>query len=199
MVCAMESYFGDWSTRNWECTNCGWSGLGDDAAIELFDELFELNCPSCDSRFDLISFPTSSEIREAAQAGSEEALEMLQEVERSEEANADRAKRRQNLEQLHRTMSDDEPRLAFRFRTEGGESLSPAWLVLDANRREVYREPSGFECWEAIIELTEILLSQFGDRVHSVDAREAANELAGDDLGASGKVYRFLDEHHLLP
>jgi len=73
----MSDYFSHWRARGYTCTECGWTGTGKEASQELFAELFELNCPQCDSRLDLISFPTEAEIQAAAESGHPEAQEMF--------------------------------------------------------------------------------------------------------------------------
>ena len=70
----MTAYFSDWRSRNWSCAECAWTGDGDSAAKELFSELFELNCPKCSSRLDLIVLPTRADIRNAAENAHPEAV-----------------------------------------------------------------------------------------------------------------------------
>ena len=74
----MSDYFSSWRIRGYTCTQCTWVGTGEDASQELFAELFELNCPECDARLDLILFPTEAEIQAAAETGHPEAVEMLE-------------------------------------------------------------------------------------------------------------------------
>ena len=73
----MSNYFSNWRAWGHTCTECGWMGTVKEVSQELFAELFELNCPRCDSRLHLISFPTEAEIQTSAEMGHPEALEML--------------------------------------------------------------------------------------------------------------------------
>ena len=84
----MSDYFSNWRTRGFTCGQCSWTGTGKEASHELFAELFEVNCPECDARLDLISFPTDRSIREAAERGNPEAQEMLAKRTKDPEADA---------------------------------------------------------------------------------------------------------------
>ncbi len=75
--------YSDWRSRQFRCA-CGWSGAGADAATELFSELLEINCPKCDGRLGLASFPTFDEVRAAAAQGNPDALRELATVEEAE-------------------------------------------------------------------------------------------------------------------
>lgn len=75
-------YFSDWRQRRWDCSSCQWFGPGSEAAIEPFSELFEVNCPLCDGRLAVISYPTNEEVLRAAEAGNAEAIYMKQAQER---------------------------------------------------------------------------------------------------------------------
>lgn len=82
----MSDYFSSWRIRGYTCTQCAWTGTGKEASQELFAELFEVNCPECVARLDLISFPTDTSIREAAERGHPEAQQMLaQRTEKTED------------------------------------------------------------------------------------------------------------------
>ena len=43
----------------------------------MFDELFDVCCPSCDTMLLIVGYPTFAEIEEAAKRGNEEALREL--------------------------------------------------------------------------------------------------------------------------
>jgi hypothetical protein len=59
------------------CERCGWHGHGSELAHESFREVMEVNCPECDARIQLLSFPTNEETEEAAAAGNPEAITNL--------------------------------------------------------------------------------------------------------------------------
>ena len=78
-------YYSDWRTRSWTCSSCTWTGSGGEATIEPFNDLFELNCASCDSRLTLISYPMVEEVRLAAASGNVEAIKDLASIDRRPE------------------------------------------------------------------------------------------------------------------
>ncbi len=86
--------------------------------------------------------------------------------------------------------------LEFTFHTEGGSDwMNPEWLVLTCNGVEIHRERSGFEHWEALIEISGELLAHYPGRIAWIDASEAVEALGGDSIHAPAEVERFLEEH----
>jgi len=59
------------------CSTCGWKGTGSQGAQHMFDELFDVRCPSCGTMLLIIGYPTFPEIEEAAKRGNEEAKKEL--------------------------------------------------------------------------------------------------------------------------
>ena len=48
--------------HTYQCKSCGWEGLGLDLRNgEMFDALFELNCPSCFEMVTFVPYPSSRE------------------------------------------------------------------------------------------------------------------------------------------
>lgn len=64
-----------------DCPACGWHGNGEEADTNLFDEVFDLCCPSCEKMLVIVSLPTLDETREAAGRGNQEARRELDELE----------------------------------------------------------------------------------------------------------------------
>ena len=60
-----------------ECDRCQWSGVGRDLVLELFEEVVEVNCPSCDGRIQLLSLPTKQDVADEAALGNPVAMKML--------------------------------------------------------------------------------------------------------------------------
>jgi hypothetical protein len=73
------------------CPSCGWRGRGDQAAEHMFNELFDVRCPSCGMMLLVVGYPTLAEIQEAARQGNAEAQRELVHIEE--------ASRRANLKQ----------------------------------------------------------------------------------------------------
>jgi len=188
-------YFSNWRSRTWQCPECAWAGTGADLAMEQFAELQELHCPRCDHKFGLLLHPNLEETRAAAQAGNDEALKHLQVLELLEG----------RLQQIEAAREAELPevagdRLTFHFTPEGGhDPLSPHWLVLECDGKEIYREPSGYEGWRAIIDISERVLRTYPGRVAWIDPDNAGMALLGDNLSADGHIEDFLRENRIQP
>ena len=186
-----------WSEKLWTCTSCGWEGEGNAAGIELFDALFELDCGGCGSRLAVILYPTIEEIEEAAAQALPEALAMLPSVRVVKESRRHLAEARQNLLTLPHIYGE---LLTFTLEVEAERDyLNPEWLILLCGDKEIYREPSGFEGWGAILEIGNAIRHQYGARAACLDPGTAGQQLLGDDLSASDQIRSFLRESDLTP
>lgn len=193
----VENYFSDWKQRTWVCCGCSWSGTGEGASTELFAELFELNCPQCGRRLATVALPTQDVIQSAATDGHPEAKAMLGLVARADEFQAEFQCSRQALKRLEMIAGDN---LEFSLGTvDTHDSMSPSHVVLLCNGIEIYREPSGFEHWRAVIDIGGAVIDQYGDRVAWFDPAEAGVALLGDNLRASGLIQDFLDRAAVAP
>ncbi|MEJ7786866.1 MAG: hypothetical protein WKF62_05795 [Solirubrobacterales bacterium] len=59
------------------CAACGWSGAASEGGEHMFDELFDVRCPTCQNMLLIVGYPTFAEIEEAAKRGNEEAINEL--------------------------------------------------------------------------------------------------------------------------
>ena len=73
------NYFTSWRTNRFECPACRWKGLGSELALDVFEGLTELRCPSgdCDEIILGLPHPTTAEVEAAAASGSKKARMML--------------------------------------------------------------------------------------------------------------------------
>ena len=55
--------------------DCGWRGPASEAPMEIHDDLFDRSCPTCDTMLLIVGYPTAVQMRAAAAAGNEEAVE----------------------------------------------------------------------------------------------------------------------------
>ena len=194
---SIEDYFSDWKQRTWQCSRCEWSGAGSQASQELFAELFELNCPDCDARLATIPLPTHETIKRAAANGHPEAMSMLDDVVRADEFQADQKRSRRSLKRLKKIDGDN---LEFTLTTiDTHDWMSPSHVVLLCNGTEIYRERSGFEHWEAVIEIGKVLVEQYRERIAWFDPGEAGVVLLGDSLSASRQIQSFLNRAGIAP
>ena len=192
-----QSHFSDWQTETWVCQRCQWSGSTSEASMEPFDELFEINCPKCEGRLAVIAYATEAEVREQAKAGNPEAIEMMPWAEAVERKRTTK----EECRRLLTTLPDfDGATLSFTFEGDGGhDPMSPEWLVLKHQGTEVYREPSGFEAWRAIVDISSELRRRYGSRLAWVDPGEVGYALQGDDISANLSIERHLAAARLCP
>lgn len=190
-------YYSDWRERTWTCPSCHWQGPGSDLLMEAFNELSELWCPgsSCQHKFGLLVYPGHEATKAAAEAGNAEAQVNLQAFERVAHRRTQRdTARDQDLPDLAGEA------LTFTFIPEGGaDSLSPHWLVLTCNGTEIYREPSGYEAWQAIIDISLKVIERYPNRISWIDPADAGHVLLGDSISAAGRIREFLAEHNVAP
>jgi tetratricopeptide (TPR) repeat protein len=59
------------------CPRGDWTGTGEEAVTNLWDELFDVCCPVCDKMLLVVGYPTLEETREEAARGNEEAQREL--------------------------------------------------------------------------------------------------------------------------
>lgn len=197
MVVSIENYFSDWKQRSWTCPGCAWEGTGAQAAEELFNELFEINCPSCDARLATVLLPTTESIERAAAEGNAEALSMMEVSAQSRRflANLDTSRRA-----LKRLKDVDGDQLEFTLETiDNGDWMNPTHIVLLCNGKQIYKERSGYEHWQAVIEIGEALLAKYESRIAWYDPAQAGKALLGDNLNASPTIQEFLDTHGIAP
>ena len=194
---SIEDYFSDWQERTWTCRQCSWSGSGGEASSELFAELFELNCPKCGGRLALVLLPTHDAIRSAAAEGHLEAIGMMDQVAKADDFQADQQRSRLKLKQLRAVNGE---KLEFSLATiETHDWMSPSHVLLLCNGTEIYRERSGFEHWEAVLEIGQAVMDQFGDHVAWFDPAEAGVSLLGDNIHAPAEIQDFLNRAGITP
>lgn len=60
----MPKYYDKWRSAMHTCRACGWQGLGSELQQgEMFDALFEVDCPKCGERVTVVELPTIEESR----------------------------------------------------------------------------------------------------------------------------------------
>jgi len=194
---AGENYFSDWKQRTWTCPACTWTGTGAQAAQELFSELFEINCPACDARLATVLLPTTESIRRAAGDGNSEAISMLDFVDESQQFWADLDTSRRSLKRL-KNIDGDQLELTLET-IDTGDWMNPSHVVVLCNGKQIHKERSGYEHWEAIIEIGEALLAQYGSRIAWYDPGTAGVALLGDNRRANSTIQEFLSTHEIAP
>jgi len=78
------NYYDDWRESAITCEQCGWRGIGGQTSqSEVFEQLYERDCPICAERLLVVSFPTLDEVAEAAKRGVPEAIRELETISRN--------------------------------------------------------------------------------------------------------------------
>jgi hypothetical protein len=161
---------------------------------ELFEQLYERDCPQCGNRLLVVSFPTPDEIRTAAGLGNEKAASMFQQVERQEERQT-----RWEAEHLARTEqlpNLDAPSVTARIviGPAPDDASSDSHLELWLNNQLVHREPGFYETLEPLKRIVPLLRSKYGMRLESIDTSGANLYLYGDRLGSIAEGKQILSE-----
>jgi hypothetical protein len=77
-------YDDDWRSQHADCPDCDWSGTAAEMDSEIYRELTEFSCPTCDRILLIVAHPTRGEIERAAARGVKEALQHLALIRRAE-------------------------------------------------------------------------------------------------------------------
>jgi hypothetical protein len=167
-----------WKYATLKC-GCGWSGSLEDASTVSFAELTEVNCPTCDARIGLASHPTFEETEEAAEAGDEEAKEMV----------AARREVQPKFAAIEKSKLRDPSELP----DQPGEKLDFVWdwepdsflgrYLIRCGEAVVWSELARWEDFERFDEIKPIFKQKYGARFGSLTLTEGARcNLSGDKL-----------------
>ncbi|TVS14940.1 MAG: hypothetical protein EA424_17790 [Planctomycetaceae bacterium] len=187
------NYHDDWRERVWKCGNCGWQGPGTDLGTgEMFDELMEMDCPSCYERILVVSYPTLSESRENWSKMSVLEREYAEAIARfSERFEAASLKAASQLPELE----GDDLVLEWDFIESDTEQTGRFSAIRDTVIRhgefEVWREPALWEGYERFLQVLGMLRERYGDRLKDLIPTKASRQyLYGDSLSADVKIER---------
>lgn len=182
-----SAYEFDRETATLDCA-CGWHGPASDASIELFDALYELECPRCDARLAVVGLPTHDQVREAAAAGNESAKRDLVDVERIEARRA-RASRLA-LADIEVLPDLDGAELIIHWDQE--EVDDEQYTVLLHGDRVLWRELAFWEGLTRYKEVVALLELKYGTRLRGViPTQRSETYLGGDTLYAFDVVDRI--------
>jgi T3SS (YopN, CesT) and YbjN peptide-binding chaperone 3 len=167
-----------------ECPACHWSGVASQNQ-EIFKEVLDVRCGSCDTMLLVVAFPTLIETREAAAAGNPRAQAGLADI---EEQAAWRERAASTL--LTDPMQlPDVPGAAIVIDWDLERVGEENWQVLRHDGVEIWRETGFYESYQRFGEVFEILRRRYGDRLQELRPTPHSEMwLYGDRLGAPGKV-----------
>lgn len=170
-----------------ECPRCSWNGTAK-GHEEVFSELLEVRCPSCQSMLLIVLFPTDAETRAAAADGNAAATAELPALDA-------RNKRRARSEQLQLDRPDQLPDLpgsTWRIDWDFEKSEGESWTVLRHQGTEIWRELAFWEGYARFATVFEILRKRYGSGL--IEVKPTPNSelyLYGDRLSAPESVRRL--------
>jgi len=173
----------EWKESDIACTECGWSGKGDDAELgEMFAEGAEFHCPQCDHRFGFVPFPTIDET--LSDSRSDRTDRKIAEIRL---ARFERFKPLSSADQL----PDLDPipqTLTWDIITDpGGENC----VVILNGEQEIWRELCWWEDYRRFAEVAKILSQKYGKTLRDlVPTRRSKDDLYGDRISSIGYVDR---------
>lgn len=166
------------------CPACGWTGCGS-GHENLFQDLLDIRCPTCDDMLLIVKYPTLVETRVAAAAGDRRAQAELREIEAAE-ARAERAAATELREATQLPDLADE-RLVIDWDFE--ERDDEKWTILRHGDQEIWRELAYYEGYPRFAEVFEILREHYGSRLVEVRPTAASElYLYGDKLSAPDTI-----------
>jgi hypothetical protein len=152
-----------------ECTHCEWEGLGNQLTFgEMFDALFELNCPRCNQKVAMVGFPSFEEVlKHGTEAEKEDVRKSLH--------------RQEELKDLELTKSTKLPKLSGSVQIRFEERYSDQKLILDiyANETPIFSEEVYYEYSERLMEIIKILSFKYKASIQSI-AVQSSHDLCGD-------------------
>jgi hypothetical protein len=167
-----------------ECPVCHWSGEAS-SNQEIFEDVLDVRCGSCDSMLLVVAFPTLAETREAATAGNPRAQADLPDI----EAQAAWRTHAASLLLTDPVQLPDLPGDAITIDRDLEGDGRESWQVLRHNGVEIWRETAFYESYDRFRSIFEILRRRYGDRLQELRPSPGSEPwLYGDRLGAPGVV-----------
>ncbi|MCC5915853.1 MAG: hypothetical protein JJU02_00860 [Cryomorphaceae bacterium] len=165
------------------CTKCGWLGFGQEATQgDLFEELFEINCPQCLESIAHISFPTFEEVLEH---GSEEDKAQVR------KAMALEKKVKASQTKSSKKLIDIEGAVSISFEEIHKEDKQI--LAVFANDQLLWKEHIYFEYFERFIDIIHQLDKKYHGQINDI-LYQNTTYLLGDRISAPGKIEKVVEE-----
>jgi hypothetical protein len=173
--------------ESFSCNHCGWNGKGADLEQgEMFDALFELDCPACHEKLTFISYPTTTDARAN--------WDRLPEVDRMQ---VEIIERRLDLfDRVSLKSPDQLPDI-------GESEFVLLWDFADIPQvggttlirlgdRQIFAEPAFYEGYKRFMEVAEVLKAKYGNALQDlVPTDKSRMFLYGDKLSAVDQIEKF--------
>ena len=174
----------------YQCKKCDWQGLGSELQQgEMFDALFELDCPSCSETVTFVSYPTIDESRANWDHLSDrERANLERVVSRWDRFNAMSLKSHEQLPDIAAS--------AFFITWNYEDDMT----VLRYGDNIIHCEPALYEGYERYEEVALILKDRYGDALLDLAPSAASGfYLYGDRLSSPGRLKEFRQNLFNLP
>jgi hypothetical protein len=156
-------YLDNWKSAVLECSSCGWTGTFEGGSVELYNELMDSSCPTCDTMLAIVSYPLTS--------SSSARGEFLRKFEET------KLKDKSQLPDI----DDLSIILTWDFFEEGKECFT----VIKNGEMDVWRELALFEGADRFKEIVKVLKKKYGSRLADViPTAESGMYLYGDVLSS---------------
>jgi hypothetical protein len=157
--------------------------------LEVFDEVSEYGCPSCEEKLAVVLHPTTAESRENWADLDETERAYVERIEQGQREFAERALKR--AEQLPEISL---PAFALVWDRDGPE-IGDGDTVIRLGDRVLWREPEVYEGYWRYREIVELLKARYGTRLQDVEP-SAVSELYlyGDQLSSPDQVRKVRNE-----
>lgn len=160
------------------CTKCSWKGEGKLLNQgELYNELFELNCPKCDVVVGFVSLPTFDEVLE--KGTEEEKKEVRLGIEWNKKVEKTQIKSIKNLPEINESL--------IIIETKEISSDDEDWLEIYANKKLLWSEIIWYEYYNRLIEIFKMLGRKYKDRIEEINY-EVSYNLMGDTFSVTDKI-----------
>jgi len=175
----MAKYY-EYRKNNYRCT-CGWKGLGDKCEKgETFQDLFEILCPKCHEKIDLVEFPLISEMEGSDNTADRMTAALVSAFRARFEAS--KLKSPDELPEI------DENFIVLMWDTDG-EATNASNVLIKHRDRVIWREVETYEGYRRFIEVGKILEKKYGMRLKDfIFSEKSELNLGGDHLGAFAQM-----------
>ena len=176
----MAEYYSEWRTHVYSCPECYWTGTGEDCKTgELFRELWEIECPKCSHRLDVIVYPTIEDIKANWDRASED--DKMQVLARESFLTHATSTELKDPEQLPEIEGDQ---IVLVWDEDFSDPDRNKTLIRHGDL-EVWREASFYEGIHRFKEVLALLRMKYGRRLKDVvTTRRSHLDLWGDILWA---------------
>jgi uncharacterized protein (DUF169 family) len=164
------------------CKECKWKGLGENTDQgELFNELFEIYCPSCHEVVGIIPYPTIEEVLEFGDEEEKEearlAIDFHKKIEAAE---------LKSIKQLPEINGDQ---LIFEITEKNQEEDD--YVVISLNGKVIWEEIIAYEYYSRFLELGALFKKKYGSKMIDFIPNVDGYLLWGDKISAPKKIEDF--------